>query len=822
MIDSIFRPKIFHRKRINQILSQMFEVPIFFISASMGYGKTTSVKKFLEKNKEIQSIWFDTTNEEDDDSWVWHKFCDSIKSTDFELSQKLSNYGFPKNNIDAHEIIEMIRDEMEQKTVMVMDDWYDKKTICINHLIKAIALEGIPNLHIVIISRNRPADEYIELEFKQKCIIIWQDDMAFTFDETVDFFENNGVILTEKEKKEVYEYTVGWTSATYLALLQYYNENTFDNIPKATELIKIAVYNKFDETTKEILLKLVSVENFTLEQAIYITGNKKSRDVIKHLLSNNCFIRYDNKSKIYTLHSILRSVLEEELLSSNIDLNEINNLCGNWYSENFEDIKAIEYYYKAKNFQRVLDLMETSNTGDLTNLRQRIINSVFDQLSMEEKINRPIAYLTYIFFYVLYGDRIVGEKLLHEVKAIYEADESLKDKNQVLGEVAFVESVLMFNDVKKMTLYYKKAYKFFDGGTSKIANNKMPATFGSPHFLCLFHRKKGILKDTVEHFEKEVDYFIYISNGGARGANYLMMAEYFFETGDSDNGELFAYKALHKAKSKKQTSIIICALFLLIRICVNKDNKHEARNNFKGLIKEYENINIPSFLNGAKVARAYIDGITGNIEDIHMWVEERETFDFKVILPVVGMSYIVLGLSMILKHSYIELEINAETMLEINVPGSYIFGILYAYIFDSIAKYKLYGMEQAKKSLLKAIDLAKDDHIIMCFVELAPHILPILKELEKENEYAKMLLPKCEKFNEIYEKNYRNIEKVELTARELEVMKLVDEGYKQNEISEKLNIALITVKKHISSVYFKLNVKNKTIAINLLKEKGII
>jgi len=822
MTNRIFRPKIFHRKRINQILAQMFEVPLFFISASMGYGKTTSVKNFMEENKEIQSIWFDTANEENDDSWMWHKFCDSIKSTDFELSERLSAYGFPKNNMDSHEIIEIIRDGIEQKTIMVIDDWYDKKTIGINHLIKAIALEGIPNLHIVIISRNRPADEYIELELKQKCIIIWQDDMAFTFNETVDFFEINGVILTEKEKEEVYEYTVGWTSATYLALLQYYNENTFDNIPKAAELIKMAVYNKFDETTKQILLKLVSVENFTLEQAIYITENKKSIDVIKHLLSNNCFIRYDNKSKIYTLHSILRSVLEEELLSSDIDLNEINNTCGNWYSKNFEDIKAIEYYYKAKNFQRVLDLMESSNTGDLTNLRQRIINSVFDELSMEEKINRPIAYLTYIFFYVLYGDRIVGEKLLSEAKAIYEADESLKDKNQVLGEVAFVESVSMFNDVKKMTLYYKKAYEFFNGGTSKIANNKMPATFGSPHFLCLFHRKKRILKDIVEHFEKEVAYFIHISNGGAIGANYLMMAEYFFETGNSERAELLAYKALHKATAKKQTSIIICSLFLLTRICVNKDNRHEARNTFESLIKEYENLNIPSFLNGGKIARAYIDGITGNLENMNKWIRERETFELKVIVPVIGMSYLVLGLAMILKGSYIELEIHVETLLEINVPKNYIFGILYAYMFDSVAKYKLYGMEQAKKSLLKAIDLAREDHIVMCFVELAPHILPILKNLEKENEYAKMLLPKCEKFNEIYEKNYCNIKKVELTVRELEVMKLVEEGYKQNEISEKLNIALITVKKHISSVYFKLNVKNKTIAINLLKEKGII
>lgn len=87
----------------------------------------------------------------------------------------------------------------------------------------------------------------------------------------------------------------------------------------------------------------------------------------------------------------------------------------------------------------------------------------------------------------------------------------------------------------------------------------------------------------------------------------------------------------------------------------------------------------------------------------------------------------------------------------------------------------------------------------------------------------KMLLLKCERFNETYNQNYCQAnQQVELTPRELEVMKLVDEGNKQIEISKKLNIALVTVKKHISSVYVKLNVKNKTVAINLLKEKGIL
>ena len=104
------------------------------------------------------------------------------------------------------------------------------------------------------------------------------------------------------------------------------------------------------------------------------------------------------KSKTYTLHSILRSALREEVISLDIDLNKINNACGDWYSEKLKDIDAMEYYYKAKNYERILDLIERNNTIDLTNLWERIINPVFDELSMEQKVNRPIAYLTIYFF----------------------------------------------------------------------------------------------------------------------------------------------------------------------------------------------------------------------------------------------------------------------------------------------------------------------------------------------------------------------------------------------------------------------------------------
>ena len=822
MINQILKPKIFHRKRINTMLDQIFDVPVFFISASMGYGKTTSVKSFLKKNKKIKTIWVNITNEENDDICMWRKFCSSIKSTNIKLSERLSMYGLPKNSMDNNDVIEIIGEEIEQKTVMVIDDWNDKRTMFIKSLIQDIAFEGIPNLHIVIISRNRPADEYIELELKQKCIIMWQENIAFTFNETVEFFECNGIVLKEKMKKEVYEYTGGWATAIYLALIQYHNEKALNNILKATELIKTAVYDKLDETTRGIILILSLVENFTLDQAIYITGNNKCSFVIKNLISNNCFIKYDAKSKIYTLHPILRSALAEELLLLNIDLTNFNNVCGDWYSKNFNDAYAMEYYYKAKNYSRILDLIEKNNTIDLTNLWKKIIEPVFNEISKEQKVNRPIAYLTYIFFCINYRDSTVAKELLYEFWVIYEVNEDLENRNHILGEIAFLESLLMFGDVKKMFEYHKKAYELFRGGTSKIANNKMPITFGSPHFLCLFHRKKGDLKKLVKHFEKEIHYFIDISNGAATGVNYLMFGEYFFETGDAYNGELFAYKALYMAQSKDQTSIIICSLFLLMRIYLYKNNRAEFKNKYNRLISMCKNLNLPRFLNGTEIALGYIDAITGNLENIPNFSNEIEMPTQQIIAPRAKMIHIIHALAMIHKESYIELEVQVEIMLEVYAKNDTIFGIIYAYIFDSIAKYKLYGMEQAKESLLKAIDLAEGDDLVMCFIELGPHILPIIEELQKENEYAKMVLVDCKKYNDMYGKDYCNIKKVELTCREFEVMKLVEEGYKQSEISEKLNIALITVKKHVASVYTKLNVNNKTVAINLLKEKGII
>ena len=58
----------------------------------------------------------------------------------------------------------------------------------------------------------------------------------------------------------------------------------------------------------------------------------------------------------------------------------------------------------------------------------------------------------------------------------------------------------------------------------------------------------------------------------------------------------------------------------------------------------------------------------------------------------------------------------------------------------------------------------------------------------------------------------------ELSSREREIADLIYQGLTNNEISEKTGITLRTVKAHTSSIYSKLNVKDRIGLVLLMKQ----
>ena len=62
----------------------------------------------------------------------------------------------------------------------------------------------------------------------------------------------------------------------------------------------------------------------------------------------------------------------------------------------------------------------------------------------------------------------------------------------------------------------------------------------------------------------------------------------------------------------------------------------------------------------------------------------------------------------------------------------------------------------------------------------------------------------------------------QLTARELDVLRLVSQGHANREIARELNLAEVTVKKHVQSIIGKLGVSDRTHAAIMAVRRGLV
>lgn len=75
---------------------------------------------------------------------------------------------------------------------------------------------------------------------------------------------------------------------------------------------------------------------------------------------------------------------------------------------------------------------------------------------------------------------------------------------------------------------------------------------------------------------------------------------------------------------------------------------------------------------------------------------------------------------------------------------------------------------------------------------------------------------------EKFEINEIEPQKLNLSNREYEVLQLLAKGYSNNEISEQLFLSVSTIKTHVSNLFFKMDVKNRTQATEKAKRLKII
>lgn len=162
---------------------------------------------------------------------------------------------------------------------------------------------------------------------------------------------------------------------------------------------------------------------------------------------------------------------------------------------------------------------------------------------------------------------------------------------------------------------------------------------------------------------------------------------------------------------------------------------------------------------------------------------------------------------------------------------------------QAIADHALGHTDRAEKTLLHALLLAEPENLRRVFVDLCVPISRLLRLCRSAREKTRDFLPTLAFIDSLLaacpsveaedtpaeldtaagvEVRTEDGLLISLSARELEVLKLIAEGKTNKEISLQLNLALNTVKRHAYNIFTKIGVNNRTQAVQRARQLGLL
>lgn len=291
-----------------------------------------------------------------------------------------------------------------------------------------------------------------------------------------------------------------------------------------------------------------------------------------------------------------------------------------------------------------------------------------------------------------------------------------------------------------------------------------------------------------------------------KAENFLEQAEEIFTQAGNSSGLWKVYRVQYRVLRTK-------GLFEEALESLDKQEQISKRRNYKwdfGIINAYR-ADTCLAMGKMKDAIKWAENINNSINDFPPYIQEICFF-------VLARVHISQGdfekteriLKDILKSS--EVEDRKRTKLRVLIMQSLLFQ----------ARGKL---EKAQEVFSRAISLAAPENFYRPFISEGEAIRKLLEEASPQNissGFIATLLSALELKAQL-ETNAPAPEMVNLlTARELEVLRLVAQGLKYNKIAEQLIVSLNTVRSHSKNIYSKLGVNNRTQAIQKAHDLNIL
>jgi LuxR family maltose regulon positive regulatory protein len=857
------RPKVVHRPRLIERLNGGLQHKLMLISAPAGFGKTTLLSEWAAGCGQ-PAAWLSLDEGDNDPARFLAYFVAALQAIAPDVGVWLMAALQSPQPPSAESLLTNLLNEITaipDDFVLVLDDYHVVEAKAVDQALTFLLEHLPPQMRLVIATREDPDLPLARWRGRGQLTEVRAADLRFTHVEAAGFLNQvMGLNLTAGDVAALETRTEGWIAGLQLAALSMQgHQDTAGFIKSFTGSHHFVMDYLVEEVLQQqpggvqTFLLYTSILNRLcgpLCDAVLLDPAAGGQVTLEYLERANLFITpLDNERCWYRYHHLFADLLRQRLHQNNPKslVDELHVRASQWYEDSDLDIEAFQHATAANDIDRAERLMD--GRGIPLHLRGAVtmMTEWFESLPTAVKNARPSLWWRQAAMLLVIGQTTGVEEKLDAAEAALEETEA--NNRPLLGRIAVARAVLALTryQAEMMLAQSRRALAYLPAANLSLRANAN-WTMGVAY---LYQGERAAARqafmEAIALSQTAGDVFITIlatiGLGNVTEADsqlrlaaetyrrvlqwagdqplqiiyeaHLGLARILYEWNDLDAAEQHGQQSLHLARQYDQVidRFIVCELFLArvklaqgdtagaAALIVQADQSARQRNFFHRF---------------AEVAAAQVEMLLhqGQVEAAERLAKAHN------LPPSLARVYLANGdpaaALTVLKpwRQQIEAKNWQDERLKVMV--------LQGVALDANGE-----PDKAAQLLGEVLASAEPEGFIRLFVDEGRPMEQLLERMKAEGgrmkEYIHRLLAAFDKEEKIHPSSFVPQPLLEpLSQRELEVLQLIAQGLSNQAISERLFLALDTVKGHNRRIFDKLEVQRRTEAVARARELGLL
>jgi len=867
------RPHVVSRPRLSERLNEGLHRNLTLISAPAGFGKTTLVSQWLA-DCHRPAAWLSLDEGENDPARFLTYLVAALQTLAATLGEGvLTILQSPQPPPPASILTALLNDitTIRDHFVLVLDDYHVITAQPVDHALTYLVEHLPPHMHLVIATREDPHLPLARLRARGHLTEVRAVDLRFTPSEAATFLNQvMGLTLSAQDIAALERRTEGWIAGLQLAALSMQgHEDATSFIQSFTgshyfvlDYLVEEVLGQQPERIQTFLLRTSILDRMTgpLCDAVVLDPSASGRATLEYLERANLFIvPLDHERRWYRYHhlfaDLLRLRLHQSIASSTGDegksIAELHIRASQWYEDHDLELEAFHHAAAAHDVERAERLME--GKGIPLHFRGAVAPVLHWLESLPKAVldTRPSLWVRYASLLLVNGQTTGVEEKLQAAEAALQGSEPDDKTRDLVGQIAADRATLALiqYEAETMLAQSRRALEYLD--PDNLASRATAHwTLGVAYFL------QGDRAAARRAYTEAIA----LSQAARESFTTILATLGLGNIQEADNQLSLAaetYRRVLQLLGDQPLPLAGEAHLALARICYEWNDLEAAlahgRQSLQ-LARQFDRaidrfVLCEVLLARLQLAQGDVAGAAALLAEAGQSALQQNFVDR---LPEVAAAQVLL----LLRQGNLAAAAHLAQMHELPISQARVhlaqgdpsaaLALLSSWreqveargwqderlkvmVLQAVALQAHGEQDQAVHLLCDALSLAEPGGFIRLFVDEGKpmaHLLSQAEALGMMPDYLGKVLAVCKAEEQQREATASQppaqplIEP--LSPRELEVLQLMEQGRSNQEISERLFLALSTVKGHNRNIFDKLQVQRRTEAVARARELGLL